>query len=78
MNTQDNAALHWLYRDSNRYRLLGLSLVALHFGIAAEVDNVRAILFLVHFGLFLLCAHQTRREGDNKKYACCEGRPDYW
>ena len=65
MNTQENSALRWLYRDSNRYRLLGLSLFALHFSVAATaVDNLRAILILLHFGLFLLWQPflQRRRE----------------
>jgi signal transduction histidine kinase len=55
MNSLQTSISRWIYRDRNRYRLLGLSFLALHLGIALDLPtSLRAAFIFVHFGLFLL------------------------
>ena len=47
--------LHWIYKPRHRYRLLGVSLLALHAAVAlSPTSALKAAFLFVHFGLFLL------------------------
>ncbi len=50
-----SSPLQWIYRPRHRYRVLGLSLLALHAGVMLEGPAaLRSAFLFVHFGLFLL------------------------
>ncbi|MDH3713134.1 MAG: HAMP domain-containing histidine kinase [Gammaproteobacteria bacterium] len=52
---QTSSPLQWIYRPKHRYRMLGLSLLALHGGVFLEQPAaLRSAFLFVHFGLFLL------------------------
>ncbi|MDH3452758.1 MAG: hypothetical protein OEN20_10075, partial [Gammaproteobacteria bacterium] len=52
---QTSSPLQWIYRPRHRYRMLGLSLLALHAGVILdEPAALRWAFLFVHFGLFLL------------------------